>query len=77
MSNVTIAAPLVDGGLMPYINEGESCKAAVEVVTGDDLRPPARSLNITVHTKAGKTVIVTIPNDTSGYARVRIDGEEV
>ena len=62
---------------MPFIDEGGSCKAAVELVTGDDLRPPVRSLNITVHTKAGKMVIVTIPNDASGYARVRIDGEEM
>ena len=60
MSNVTIAAPLVDGSLMPYIEEGDSCKAAVELVTGDDLRPPARNLNITVQTKAGKTVIVPV-----------------
>ena len=77
MSNVTIDASLVDGSLMPYIKENDSCKTAVELVTGDDLRPPSRSLNITVNTKAGKTVIVTIPNDASGYARVRIDGKEV
>jgi hypothetical protein len=62
---------------MPYIEKGESCKTAVEFVTADDLRPPARSLNITIRTKSGKTVIVTIPNDAPGYARVRIDGEEV
>lgn len=77
MSNLKIEASMVDGSQMPYIELGESCETAVELITGDDLRPPARSLKITVHTKAGKTVIVTIPNDASGYARVRIDGEEI
>jgi hypothetical protein len=77
MSNIIIAAPLVNGDLMPYLEEGESCKAAVQLVTGDDLRPPARSLTITVHTKDGKTVVVTIPNDSVGRAKVRVDGVEI
>lgn len=77
MSNLIIDASLVDGGLMPYIDKGDSCKAAVELITGDDLRPPAVNLRITVHTKEGTTVVVTIPNNASGYARVLIDGAEV
>lgn len=77
MSNVTIAALLVNGDLMPYIEEGESCEATVEFVTRDDLRLPARSVTITVRTKVGKTVVVTIPNDASGLAHVRVDGEEI
>lgn len=77
MSNVEIDAPLVDGSLMPYLEDGATCKAAVELVTGDDLRPPARSLRITVHTAAGKTVVVSIPNDAAGRASVRVDDEEV
>lgn len=77
MGNVTIAAPLVDGSQMTYITDDDSCKAAVEFVTGDDLRPPARSLNLTIQTKSGKTVEVIIPNDGKGTALVRIDGVEV
>lgn len=77
MSNIEIDAPLVDGSLMPYIDKGASCKVALELITGDDLRPPARSVHITVHTTSGKTVVLIIPNDSPGYARVRIDGVEV
>lgn len=77
MSNIAIEAPLVDGSLMPYIDEGTACKVALELITGDDLRPPPRSVNITIHTASGKTVVLSIPNDSPGYARVRIDGVEV
>ena len=77
MSNVTISAPLVDGSLMPYIDEGESCEAACEFITSDDLRPPARAVTIEVKTKSGKIVVVTIPNHASALANVRIDGNEV
>ncbi len=77
MGNVTIAAPQVDGSLMTYITDADSCKAVVEFVTGDDLRPPARSLNLTFQTKSGKSVVVMIPNSDTGTAMVRIDGVEV
>ncbi len=77
MSNLKIDAPLVDGSLMQYIDESDSCKTAFELIAGDDLRPPGRVLRITVQTKAVKTVIVTIPNDASGYATVRVDGDEI
>ena len=77
MGNVTIAAPQVDGSQMTYITDDDSCKAAVEFVTSDDLRPPARSLNLTIQTKSGKTVVVVIPNDAKGNAAVLIDDVEV
>ena len=77
MGNVTIEAPQVDGSLMPYVDVDSSCKEAVEFITGDDLRPPARSLRITVKTQSGKSVVVIIPNDATGQALVQIDGEMV
>lgn len=79
MSNVDIVAPLIDGGLMPYTEYGDACKYAVELITGDDLRPPARNVTITVKTKSGKTVKVIIPNsvDVHDQAIVQIDGETV
>jgi len=75
MSNISIEAPLVDGSLMPYITQGESCDAAVQIVTGDDLRPAPRHLVIQVLTASGKTVKVIIPNSATDNAVVRIDGE--
>jgi len=77
MSNVSICAPLIDGSLMPYINEGESCKSAVELITGDDLRPPAKSVTITVKTKSGKIVNIIIPNEANSTAIVKINNEVI
>ena len=33
-------------------------------------------MNITVHTKSGKTILVGLPNDATASAWVRIDGQE-
>ena len=76
MSNLTIEAPLVDGSLMPFFDDGEACKHAVTFIAGDDLRPPPRSINITVKTESGKLVKLVIPNDLTN-AIVMIDGEIV
>ena len=76
MSNLTIEAPLVDGSLMPFFDDGEACKHAVTFIAGDDLRPSPRSINITVKTESGKLVKLVIPNDLTN-AIVMIDGEIV
>lgn len=77
MANITISAPLVDGSLMPYISENDSCKETVVFVCGDDLRPPPRSVKITVKTDSGKLIEISIPNDANSSARVTIDGTAV
>lgn len=74
MANLKIEAPLVDGSLMPYIAEENSCKEAVTYICGDDLRPPAQSVKITVTTEAGRVVLITIPNDSGSSVRVTLDG---
>ena len=74
MANLRIEAPLVDGSLMPYIGEGASCKDAVTYMCGDDLRPPAQCVKITVVTQAGKVLLLTIPNDSNSSVRVTLDG---
>jgi len=74
MVNLRIEAPLVDGSLLPYIDEGDSCARTVEIICGDDLRPPPQSLKIHVHTSEGKKIVVTIPNDKNDQARVTVDG---
>jgi len=77
MSNISISAPLVDGSLMPYINKGDSCLQAVELLTGDDLRPPASRVVIEIVTDSGKTVQVIIPNSNAGNAIVTVNGDRV
>jgi len=77
MANLRIEAPLVDGSLMPYINEKDSCAKAVEFICGDDLRPPPRSVTISVQTQGGKSVVVNIPNDKNGHVRVTVDGTAI
>lgn len=77
MSNIEIDAPLVNGSLRAFFDKGESCLHAVEFIVGDDLRPPPRSLHLTVHTESGKTVKLMIPYDHEGSAKVSIDGSIV
>jgi hypothetical protein len=77
MSNISIEASLVDGSAMTYIARGDSCAEAAEIITGDDLRPPARHVVIEVATESGRIVQVVIPNDVRSAAIVRIDGELV
>jgi hypothetical protein len=77
MSNISIEASLVDGSAMTYVLQGDSCAAATEIITGDDLRPPARHVVIEVTTESGKLVRLVIPNDVRNTAVVQIDGELV
>lgn len=77
MSNISITAPLVDGSLMPYVDISESCRSACQLITGDDLRPPAQRVVITVTTDAGRVVELTIPNSETGVVRVTLDGASI
>ena len=77
MANITISVPLVAGSLMPYITENDSYKETVLLVCGDDLRPPPRSVKITVKTESGKLMAISIPNDANSIARVTIDGAAI
>ncbi|NOT17633.1 MAG: hypothetical protein HOP20_06150 [Sulfuriferula sp.] len=77
MANITISAPLVDGSLMPYISENDSCEDTVLFVCGDDLRPRPRSVKITVKTESGKVMEISIPNDANSIAKVTIDGTKI
>ncbi|WP_145534749.1 hypothetical protein [Yersinia alsatica] len=73
MGNVTIKAPLVDGSLMDYVDETDSSDEVVIILTGDDLRPPAVGIKITVRTESGKKVEIYIPNNSQEMASVSID----
>ncbi len=77
MSNISISASLVDGGLMPYVERGESCQDACTLITGDDLRPAAQAITIRVTTSSGRLVEVSIPNTDTGGARVTVDGDAI
>ena len=76
MTNVTINAAQVDGGQLPLIEPGESCKSVVKLILGDDMRPPATLIRISVQAASGKTVCVNILNGT-GKANVTVDGEQI
>lgn len=75
--SVKVTAPLVNGDLWDPLDESASGKNVVELICGDDLRPPPISVVITVTTESGKRVEVWIPNSGSGKASVRIDGKSV
>jgi hypothetical protein len=77
MTNLAISTRLIDGSLMPFVDEGESCKHACESFTGEDTGAPVVRVVIEVKTKSGKMVVVNIPNSASGIASVRIDEQEV
>ncbi|MEA9976280.1 MULTISPECIES: hypothetical protein [unclassified Pseudomonas] len=77
MSNIMVSAPLVNGDLWDPFDEGVSCELIVELICGDDLRPPPSSVVIKVTTELGKVVELWIPNSDSGKVSVRIDGGKV
>ena len=77
MSNVTIEARLKGGQLAPFIDEGESCANVVELITGDDCRPPAISVCISIKTSSGKKIDICFPNEHNALAKVKIDGDEI
>ncbi|MBV4480074.1 hypothetical protein [Pseudomonas khavaziana] len=75
--SIKVTAPLVNGDLWDPLDENASGENAVELICGDDLRPPPTSVVITVTTESGKRVEVWIPNSGSSTASVRVDGKSV
>ena len=75
--SMKVTAPLINGDLWDPLDESASGEDVVELICGDDLRPPPTSVVIRVTTESGKRVEVWIPNSGSGKASVRIDGKSV
>lgn len=75
MGNVKIYAGLVNGDLMPII-EDKSSKEIVAAFTGDDTGAPPISVTIEVVTDSGSIVKIYIPN-SSAQANVSIDGKRI
>jgi hypothetical protein len=75
--SIKVTAPLVNGDLWDTLGESASGEDVVELICGDDLRPPPTSVVITVTTESGKRVEVRIPNSDTSTAIVRIDGKTV
>lgn len=75
MGNVKIYAGLVNGDLMPII-EDESSKEIVTAFTGDDTGAPPSSVTIEVITESGSKVRIYIPN-SSADASVTVDGKHI
>ena len=77
LSNIEIDAPLVDGRLKPFHENGATCWDAVNSLIGNDFGTPPTSLNFTVQTPSGKTVKLVIPYDHTALAKVYIDDKVV
>ncbi len=61
MNELTISFPLVDGSSLPLpFNSG---KELIELIMGDDIRPPISSMQLRVTTEDGKVIQIGIPND--------------
>ena len=75
MSNIKIYASLIDGGLMPLI-ENRSSSEIVKAFTGDDTGAPPTSVTIEVVTESGKKVRVYIPNSPA-LASVTVDDKRI
>lgn len=56
MPIIMVAAPLVNGDLWDPLDEDATCGDVVELMCGDDLRPPPTSVVIKVTTESGKLV---------------------
>ncbi|ENF7816760.1 hypothetical protein ABR157_002537 [Enterobacter soli] len=75
MGNVKIYAGLVNGDLMPII-EDRTSEEIVTAFTGDDTGAPPTSVTIEVITESGSKVKIHIPN-SSAQASVSVDGKRV
>lgn len=75
MGNVKIYAGLVNGDLMPII-EDRTSEEIVTAFTGDDTGAPSTSVTIEVITDSGSKVKIYIPN-SSAQASVSVDGKRV
>ncbi len=75
MGNVKIYAGLVNGDLMPII-EDKTSEEIVYAFTGDDTGAPPTSVTIEVITESGSKVRIYIPN-SSADASVMVDGKSV
>ncbi|CAM7793925.1 Phage tail protein [Enterobacter intestinihominis] len=75
MGNVKIYAGLVNGDLMPII-EDRTSEEIVTAFTGDDTGAPSTSVTIEVITESGSKVKIYIPN-SSAQASVSVDGKRV
>lgn len=75
MGNLKIHAGLVNGDLMPII-EDKSSEEIVAAFTGDDIGAPPTSVTIEVITESGTMVRIFIPN-SSADASVTVDGNRV
>ncbi|HCM9483715.1 hypothetical protein [Enterobacter kobei] len=75
MGNVKIYAGLVNGDLMPII-EDKTSEEIVTAFTGDDTGVPPTSITIEVITESGCKVRIYIPN-SSADASVTVDEKGV
>lgn len=75
MGNVKIYAGLVNGDLMPII-EDKSSEDIVYAFTRDDTGAPPTSVTIEVTTESGSKVRIYIPN-SSADASVTVDGKHI
>ncbi len=75
MGNVKIYAGLVNGDLMPII-EDRTSEEIVTAFTGDDTGAPSTSVTIEVITESGSKVKIYIPK-SSAQASVSVDGKRV
>lgn len=75
MGNVKIYAGLVNGDLMPII-EDKSSEDIVAAFTSDDTGAPPTSVTVEVITESGSKVRIYIPN-SSADASVTIDGTRI
>ncbi len=75
MGNVKIYAGLVNGDLMPII-EDKTSEEIVTAFTGDDTGAPPTSVTIEVRTESGAKVRIHIPNSPAD-ASVTVNGKRV
>ncbi|HEK3017734.1 hypothetical protein GWI99_17810 [Proteus sp. G2609] len=76
MGNLTIHAGLVNGDLMPIIDDDKTSSEIVKAFTGDDTGAPPSSVTITVITASGKKVEIYIPNSNANTS-VMVDGKSI
>lgn len=75
MGNIKIYVSLVDGSMMPLV-EDKTSEETVFAFTGDNTGAPPSSLTIEVTTQSGIKVKIYIPN-SHAEASVTVDGKRL
>lgn len=75
MKNLKFYFPLVNNGMLLMGDEFNTGKEIIDGLFSDDIKPPPKSLNISISHTDGKTYTIYIPYSDEDEAKLNISDE--